>query len=128
MYDERNFIKNIFIKALITEILIYGSISYFNKKTDNEIFKIVSVRIFKIVYVDKDVARNSLSFQLINISGSYQKLKDSKIYNFSLTRIGEKRKRKMAEPIETVIVCLQENFEIAGGLNPLHIKLKMTEF
>ena len=128
MYDESNFIKNTFIKALITEILIYGSISYFNKKTDNEIFKIVSVRIFKIVYVDKDVARNSLSFQLINISGSYQKLKDSKIYNFSLTRIGEKRKRKMAEPIETVIVCLQENFEIAGGLNPLHIKSKMAEF
>ena len=40
---------------------------------------------------------------LTNISGDIPKLKDSKIYNFSLTRIGEKRKRKMAEPIETVI-------------------------
>ena len=44
--------------------------------------------------------------------------------NFSLTRIGEKRKRKMAEPIETVIVCLQQNFEIADVLNPLQIKIE----
>ena len=30
----------------------------------------------------------------------------------------------MAEPIETVIVCLQQNFEIADVLNPLQIKIE----
>ena len=44
---------------------IYGSISYFNKKAENEIFKIVSPEEF---YVNKDALKNSLSFQLTNIS------------------------------------------------------------
>ena len=43
---------------------------------------------------------------LTNISGDIPKLKDSKIYNFPLTRIEEKRKKNMAEPIETKIVCI----------------------
>ena len=30
----------------------------------------------------------------------------------------------MAEPIETVIVCVQQNFEIAGGLNPVQIEIE----
>ena len=41
-----------------------------------------------------------------------------------MTRIGEKRKRKMAEPIETVIVCVQQNFEIAVRLNPVQIEIE----
>ena len=65
---------------------------------------------------------------LTNISGDIPKLKDSKIYNFSLTRIGEKRKRKMTEPIETVIIRAKQNFEIAGRLTQCKSKLKMTGF
>ena len=58
-----------------------------------------------------------MSFPLTNISGELPKLKDQKIYNLSLERIGEKRKRQMAEPIETVLIRAQQSFEIAGGLN-----------
>ena len=74
-------------------------------------------------YVEKDTTKNSLSRQLTNTSRKLPKLKDKKIYNFSLTKIGEKRKRGMPEPIETVIVCAQQSFEIAGGLNPVQIKI-----
>ena len=28
----------------------------------------------------------------------------------------------MAEPVETIIICVQQSFEIAGGLNPVQIK------
>ena len=28
----------------------------------------------------------------------------------------------MQEPIETIIVCAQQNFDVAGGLNPLQIE------
>ena len=56
---------------------------------ENEVFKIVSPEEF---YVDKDVTRSSLSFQLTNVNGDIPKLKDSKIYSFSMTRIGEKEK------------------------------------
>ena len=30
----------------------------------------------------------------------------------------------MAEPIETVNICAQQNFEIPGGLNPVRIKIE----
>ena len=30
----------------------------------------------------------------------------------------------MAEPIEIVIICAQQNFEIAGGLNPVQIEIE----
>ena len=62
MYDKSNLIKDTFITALNKKILIYGSIGYFNKKTENEIFKIVFPEELIKFYVDKDVTRNSLSF------------------------------------------------------------------
>ena len=43
-----------------------------------------------------------------------------------MTRIGEKR--KMVEPIEAVIICAQQNFEISVDLTQCKSKLKMTEF
>ena len=81
MYDKSNLIKDTFITPLNKKILIYGSISYFNKKTENEIFKIVSPEEFFKFFVNKDVIRNSLSFQLTIINGDIPKLKGSKIYN-----------------------------------------------
>ena len=94
MYDKSELIKETFIMALNKKISIYGSISYFSKKTENEIFKTVSPEELLKFYVDKDAAKNSFSFQLKNISGDIPKLKNGKMYNFSLARIGENKKRK----------------------------------
>ena len=74
--------------------------------------------------VEKDTIRNNLSFQLTNISGNIPKIKGSKIYNFSITRLGRKRKLPMQEPIETIIVRAQQNFDIVGGLNPVQIEIE----
>ena len=41
---------------------------------------------------------------------------------FSITRLGEKRKLNMAEPIETIIICAQQKFQVARGLNPVRIE------
>ena len=30
----------------------------------------------------------------------------------------------MSEPIETVIIRVQQNFDVAGGLNPIEIEIK----
>ena len=30
----------------------------------------------------------------------------------------------MAEPVETIIICAQENFKVAGGLNPVHVEIE----
>ena len=75
-------------------------------------------------FVEKDKSKNFLSFQLTDISGKIPKLKDKKVHSFSLTRTGQKRKRQMTEPIEAVSICAQQSFEIAGGLNPVQIKIE----
>ena len=68
--------------ALNKKISIYGSISYFSKKTENEIFKIVSPEELLKFYVDKDAAKHSFSFQLTNISGDIPKLNTVKCITF----------------------------------------------
>ena len=92
------------------------------KKTENETFKIITPEKVLKFYVEKNAAKNSLRFPLTNISGELPKLKDQKIYNLSLERIEEKRKRQMTEPIETVLIHAQQSFEIAGELNPVQIE------
>ena len=124
MYDKSDLIKDTFITALDKKISICGSISYFSKKSENEIFITVSPEELLKFYVDRDVTKNSLSFQLTSISGNIPKLKDGKIYILALTRISEKRKRTMAEPIEMIIIRARQNFEVAG--RQFKSKLKMT--
>ena len=41
-----------------------------------------------------------------------------------LTRLRRKRKFAMQEPIESVIVHAQYNFDVVGGLNPVQIELE----
>ena len=92
--------------------------------TSAQKLKIVSPQEYLKFFLDKDKNKNSLSFQLNDISGKIPKLQDKKVHNFSLTRTGQKRKRKMTEPIETVIICAQQSFEIAGGLNLVQIEIE----
>ena len=86
LYDKNDLIKETCITALNKKISIYGFMSSFNKKTENEIFKIISPENFLNFF---------LSFQLTSISGNLPTLKDKKIHNLSLTRIGKKRKLAM---------------------------------
>ena len=104
--------------------MIYGSISYFHKKTENEIFKIISPENLLKFFVKRNTNRDSLGFQLTSVSGNLPTLTDKKINNLSLTRIGRKKNLPMQEPIETIIIRTQQNFEIVGGLNPVQIKIK----
>ena len=69
MYDKSDLIKDTFIAALNKKISIYGSISSFNQKSRKKTFR----ELLKC-YVDKDTTKNSLSFQLTNISGNISKL------------------------------------------------------
>ena len=124
MYDKCDLIKEAYITALNKEISIYGSISYFNKKTENEIFKIITPENFLKFFVNRDINKDSLSFQLTSVSGNLLTLKDKKIHNLSSIRIGRKRKLPMQEPTETIIIHGQQNFEIAGGLNPIQIEIE----
>ena len=83
LHDKSDLIKETFITALNKKVSIYGSVSYFNKKTENEIFKIITPETLLKFYVEKDATKNSLRFQLTNISGELPKVKDKIIYNLS---------------------------------------------
>ena len=65
-----------------------------------------------------------MKFQLTNISGKNPKTKDKKIYNFSITRLGRKRKLLIAEPIKTIVVRAQQSSEVVAGINPIQIELE----
>ena len=95
-----------------------------SKKKENEVFKIISPENLLKFFVNKNTKKDILSFQLTSISGKLATLKDKKIHNLSLTRLGRKRKLPMQEPIETVIICTQQNSEIMGGLNPIQIEIE----
>ena len=68
------------------------------KKTLNELVQIILFKNPLKFLVSKDSIRNTLDFQLTEIVGNLPKLNDKKIYNFSLTGIGTKRKVQMNEP------------------------------
>ena len=78
LYDKSDLIKETYIIALNEKISIYGSISYFNEKTENEIFKIISPENFLKFFVNRDTNKDSLNFQLTSISGNLPTLIDKK--------------------------------------------------
>ena len=63
----------------------------------------------------KNTIKDELRFQLTK----NPEIKDQKVYDFSITRLGKKRKINMAQSIETVVIRAQQNFEVVGGLNPI---------
>ena len=123
LYDKSDLIKKTNITELNRKVLSYGSISYFNKKNWKWNKWIFSPEVSLKVYVERDAMKNNLNFQLTGVTEPLPKLKDKKIYNFSLTQIGEKRKRQMAEPRKIVVIREQQKFEIENELNLVEIQI-----
>ena len=65
---------------------MYGSFSYFSGKTAEKEIKLLDVSFLEF-YIKKAL-KKSLKFQLAYIDGKNPKIKDNKIHNFSITRIG----------------------------------------
>ena len=122
LYEKSNLIKNTYITTLNKTIYVYGSFSYFQTKTSNESLHLLDAGNFLNFLVEQNSLRNELKFQLTNISENIPKTKDNEAHQFSITRLGRKRKLAIQEPVETIIVCVQQNFEIVGGLNPIQIE------
>ena len=74
--------------------------------------------------VEKNSQISNLKFQLAQINGSNVKTTDNKIHHFSITKLGKKRKRQMSEPIETIIIRAQQDFDVDRGLNPIQVEIK----
>ena len=99
------------------------------EKQKNENMTLVDAGNVLKFLVEKNTLRDELKFQLTNISGNnlpppHPKKERQQIHNFSITRLGRKRKLPMQEPVETIIAPAQQNFEVVGGLNPIEIEIE----
>ena len=73
--------------------------------------------------MEKKSLKDNLKLQIAHVNGSEVKTNDKKIHDFSMTKLGKRRKNMLPEPIETVIIRAQQDFDVVGGLNPIQIQI-----
>ena len=119
LYDKSNLIKK---TAINKQLSLYGSFSYFSGKTSIKNLKLIDV-INSLKFLKKKKSlKDNLKLQIAYADGSDVKTEDQKIHDFSITKLRKRKKKKMlSEPIETIIVRAQQDFDIVGGLNPIQI-------
>ena len=122
LYDRSNLTEPTFITEISKLISIYGSIIYFDRRSVDEIVKVVSFDKPMEFSVIKDVAKNPLESKLTKIHGTIPRLNDGKYIIFLLTEV-ERKSAAMSNPIETVIVRVQQKFDLYDVLNPAQIQI-----
>ena len=110
--------------AINKTLSIYGSFSYFSGKIAQKEIKLLDVSNILKFYIESRALKKGLKFQLAYINGDNPKIKEKKIHNFSITRLGKIRKLNMSQPAETIIVRAQQNFDLVGSLNPVQIEIE----
>ena len=103
---------------------MYGSFSYFSGKTSISNLKLLTWSNFLKFLREKKSLKSNFRLQLAQIEGSEIKTSDNKIHHFSITKLGKRRKKGMSELIETIIIRAQQDFDVAGRLNPIQIEIK----
>ena len=106
-----------------------GLLVIFQKKSNISNLKLINSNGFLKFFIEKNSLKSNLKFQLAQINGSELKISDNKIHHFSTTTpnywfMHISLKRNIHEPIETIIVRAQQNFDIDGGLNAIEIEMK----
>ena len=88
LYDKSFLIKKAFVTAINKTMSIYGSFSHFFGKTTEKEIKLLDASNFLKFFIERKVLKKDLKFQLAYISEKNTKIKDNKIHNFSITRLG----------------------------------------
>ena len=78
--------------------------------------------------MEKKSLKDNLKLQIAHVNGSEVKTNDKKIHDFSMTKLGKRRKNMFPESIETVIIRAQQDFDVVGGLNPIQFKLATIQY
>ena len=123
MYDKSNIIKKTFISALNKQLSIYGSFSYFPGSAWIKNLKLLDVSNSLKFLLEKKALKKDLKLQILYVSGKEVNTEDKKIHDFSITRLKKRRKNMLSEPVETVIIRAQQDFDVVGGLNPIQVQI-----
>ena len=113
--------------AINKTLSIYASFSYFSGKVAEKEIKLLDVSNILKFCIERRALKKGLKFQLAHINGENPKIKDKKIHNFSITRLSKKRKLNKSQPVETIFIRAQQNFDVVGGLNPVQIEIEEAE-
>ena len=125
LYDKSNLIKKTFVSAIKKQLSLYGSFSYFSENTSAKILKLIETSDFLKFFIEKKKAlKDDLQLHLAYVNGSNLETTDKKIHNFSITKLGKRRRIMTLEPVDTIIIKAQQDFDIDGGLNPAEIQIR----
>ena len=112
------------MSAIQKQLSLYGSFSYFSGNTSAKILNLVKTNDFLKFFIEKKKAlKDNLQLHLDYVNGSNVETTDNKIHNFSKTKLGKRRRNMTLEPVDTIIIRAQQDFDIDGGLNPVQIQL-----
>ena len=76
-------------------------------------------------FIEKNKAlKDNLQLHLAYINVSNIETTDKKIHNFSKTKLGSRRRIMIHEPVDTIIIRAQQDFDIDRGLNPVQIQIR----
>ena len=73
--------------------------------------------------VEKKALKEDLKLQIAYVNGKEVETEDKEIHVFSITRLKKRRKNMLSEPVETVIIRAQQDFDVVGGLNPIQVQI-----
>ena len=112
------------MSAIQKQLSLYGSFSYFSGNTSAKILNLVKTNDFLKFFIEKKKAlKDNLQLHLDYVNGSNVETTDNKIHNFLKTKLGKRRRNMTLEPVDTIIIRAQQDFDIDGGLNPVQIQL-----
>ena len=96
LYDKSNLIKKTFVTAITKQLSLCCSFSYFPGKITVTNLKLMNSSDFQ-KFIEKRSLKNNISLQLLNVNVSAVKTSNKKIHNFSITKLGRKKKIKEKE-------------------------------
>ena len=123
MCDKSNTIKKTFITALNKQLSIYGYFSYFSGNVSIKKLTLLEVSKALKFLIEKKVLKDNLKLQIAYVSSNEVRTEDKKVHHFSIMHLGKRQKNMFSEPIETVIIRAQQDFDVAGGLNPIQVQI-----
>ena len=93
LYDKSNTIKKTYVTAINKQLSLYGSFSYFSGKTSIKNIKLIDVNNSLKSLVEKTLLKDSLKLQIVYVNGSDVNTEDQKIHDFSIIRLGKRKKK-----------------------------------
>ena len=95
-FYKSNLIKKAFVTAINKQLSLYGSFSYFSGRTTATNLNLISSNDFLKFFIEKKSLKDNLKLQLAHIDGSEVKTSDKKIHDFSITKLGKRKKQHNA--------------------------------